>query len=658
LEFSSVMKNSFHSHCSIDISLFSVLLLGNFSSIRYNNQEETVMKKTLALLLALTMVLSLAACGSTKKEEKTETPAAAAEAPAAETTTVEPAAAAVPQIANIFYGGGTPQTIDPALNSASSGSNVIKLAFAGLMGFQWVDGEAKLAPELAESYEVSEDGCTYVFTLREGLKWSDGTDLTLQQIADSWNRAGSAELGADYGFLYDYIERNEDGTLNLTIDEAARTFTVKLAAPTAYFLDLCAFPTFYPVRTDVTDNEGMWATDPAKYIGTGAFRMTSYKVDDVITFEKNPYYWNAENVTLEAANCYLSEDNVAILTAYENGTACFINAIDPVEYDRLYATYPGELVMGDYIGTYYILFNVYKDYSPAGKQLSVQEQRKACFAIGQMVNRDELVNYVTMGGQAPATGFYPNGLADGYNANVRAAADYGSWYTGTNTPAAENADYTEDQVAAVKTLIDLGYAYTGTIEEGNITFTDFPSVEFAFNNSGANAAIIQYVQETWNKFGITATINQEAWATLQTKLKAGDAEAARMGWIADFNDCVNFLEIFICASGNNYPRLGRDIGDYTRSSDLTKDAGLGAYYGENGDQTWAEAYDAVVDQIKSCTDPAERAALCAQAEKTLMATGAVAPLYYYTNPYMLKPNVKGLIMMATGDVVWNYVTIE
>ncbi len=130
-------------------------------------------------------------------------------------------------------------------------------------------------------------------------------------------------------------------------------------------------------------------------------------------------------------------------------------------------------------------------------------------------------------------------------------------------------------------------------------FTDFPAIEFSFNNSGANAAIIQYVQATWAKFGITATINTEAWATLQTKLKAGDAEAARMGWIADYNDVTNFLDIFISASGNNYPRLGRDLGEYAKLPTATKDAGLGAYWGLNGDQTWADAYDALVNQIKA-----------------------------------------------------------
>lgn len=268
---------------------------------------------------------------------------------------------------SVYYGGGTPLSIDPALNSSSSGSNIIKLAFTGLMGFQWVDGEAKLMPELAESYTISEDSKTYVFTLREGLKWSDGSDLKASEIVASWNRAGSEELGADYGFLFDYIERNADKTLNVVADDDARTLTVQLVNPTAYFLDLCAFPTFYPVKTELADNEGTWATDPAKYIGAGAFTMTAYKVDDVITFEKNPYYWNAENVSLNGVNCYLSEDNVAILTAYENDTAQFINSIDPTEYNRLYSTYPGELVMGPYMGTWYVLFNVYKDMSPVTK---------------------------------------------------------------------------------------------------------------------------------------------------------------------------------------------------------------------------------------------------------------------------------------------------
>jgi oligopeptide transport system substrate-binding protein len=558
----------------------------------------------------------------------------------------------------VFFGGGTPLSIDPALNSAVNGSNVLKLAQVGLMGYQYVEGKPELKPELAESFTMSEDGLTYVFTLREGLKWSDGTDFLASDIVASWNRAASAELGADYGFLYEAIEGYADGKMNIVADDAARTLTVKLANPTPYFLELCGFPAFYPVKVSVTDNEGIWATKPETYIGMGPFRMTKYAVDDVISFEKNPYYWNAANVKLDGVNCYLSEDNAAILTAYENGTAQFIQSIDPTEYPRLQSTYPGELVFGKWIGTWYVLFNVHKDISPTGKQLTVQEQSKARFALGQLIDRQVLVEFITQGGQVPATGFYPQTLGDGLNADVRSAEGYGTWYTGTHTESKENAAYTEDQVAACKTLMDLGYAYTGKIETGDIKFTDMPAIDFAFNNSGANALIIQYVQEVWNTFGLTATINTEAWSTLQKKLKDGDAEAARMGWIADFNDCVNFLDIFISASGNNYPRLGRDIGTYTRATEVTKDAGLGAYWGPKGDQTWADAYDALDKQIKSTADLKERASLCAKAEEVLMATGAVAPMYFYTNPYMLKPNVKDVMMLPTGDVIWTYATVE
>ncbi len=594
------------------------------------------MKKYFALLLSLAMVMALAAGCSPK-----ETPAPAEE----------------PMIATAFLGGGTPLTMDPALNSASVGSNLIRLAQCGLMGHQLIDGKAELAPELAESYTLSDDKLTYTFTLRDGLKWSDGTDFKASEMVASWTRAASEDLGADYGFLFDIIEGYPD-TMNIVADDAARTLTVKLKAPTPYFLELCAFTTFDAVKTENADAEGAWAVDPATYVGMGPFKMTEYKIDDVASFEKNEYYWNAANVQLAGVKYYLSEDNVAILTAYENDTADYIQSIDPTEFDRLNETYPGELVFGDYIGTWYVLFNVHKDISPLGKQLTIPEQSKARFALGQLIDRVELVEEVTQAGQVPATGFYPKSLGDGLNADVRSAEGYGTWYTGTDTPSTVNAAYTEDQVAACQTLIDLGYAYTGTIATGDIKFTDMPAIDFAFNNAGANALVIQYVQETWNTFGITATINTEAWATLQQKLKAGDAEAARMGWIADFNDCVNFLEIFISNSGNNYPRLGRAIGDYTRASAVTTDAGVGAYWGDEGNQTWVDAYDALVAQIKACADPAERAALCAKAEKVLMETGAVAPMYFYTNPYMMKPTVKNLIQLPTGDVIWNYATIE
>lgn len=559
------------------------------------------------------------------------------------------------EIVNVMYGGGTPESMDPALNSASTGSNLIRLAFSGLMGNRVVDGVATKEPELAESYTISPDGLVYTFTLREGLKWSDGSDFFASDIVKSWNRAADVDLGAAYGFLFDVIDGYGTESLNVVADDAARTLTVTLKAPCAYFLELCGFTTFCPVKVDVADNEGAWATKPETFIGTGPFRMTSYKVDDVITYEKNPNYWNAENVKLGGVNAYLSEDSVAILAAYEADAVSFIQTMDPAEFERLNATYPGELQIKEQIGTYYVLFNVHKDLSPEGKAFSQAEQSKARYALGLMVNRQDLVDYVTMGGQVPATGFYPVALGDGANGVVRGEGQlYTEWYANTAVYSEEYENYTVDQVEGAKILMDLGYSYTGSLEGGDLTFTDVPVFEFAFNQNATNSAIVQYVQECWNLFGIQATINTEAWATLQTKLGNGDAEASRMGWVADFNDCVNFLEIFISASGNNYPRLGQDLGDYTRNTENTATAGTGAFWGPNNDQTWAECYDALVTAIKNETDAAKRAEMCAEAERILMATGAVAPLYYYTNPVMVKPNVENLAVLPTGDIVWNY----
>lgn len=584
------------------------------------------MKKILALVLALALVMAMSLT-----------------------------ALADGEIVNVMYGGGTPESMDPALNSASTGSNLIRLAFAGLMGTRVVDGVATSEPELAESYEISPDGLVYTFTLREGLKWSDGSDFLASDIVESWNRAADVNLGAAYGFLFDVIDGYGTESLNVVADDAARTLTVTLKAPCAYFLELCGFTTYCPVKVEVADNEGAWATKPETFIGTGPFKMVSYKVDDVIEYVKNENYWNAENVKLGGVNAYLSEDSVAILAAYEADAVSFIQTMDPAEFERLNATYPGELQIKEQIGTYYVLFNVHKDLSPEGKAFSQAEQSKARYALGLMVNRQDLVDYVTMGGQVPATGFYPVALGDGYTQVARGEGQtYTEWYANTAVYSEEYENYTVDQVEGAKILMDLGYSYTGSLEGGDLTFTDVPVFEFAFNQNATNSAIVQYVQECWNIFGIQATINTEAWATLQTKLGNGDAEASRMGWVADFNDCVNFLEIFISASGNNYPRLGQDLGDYTRNTENTANAGMGANWGPNNDQTWADCYDALVAKIKNETDPATRAQLCAEAENILMATGAVAPLYYYTNPVMVKPNVQNLAVLPTGDIVWNY----
>lgn len=157
-----------------------------------------------------------------------------------------------------------PAYLDPALNSSVDGGCLAVNSFVGLYTY---DKDGKLVPALSDGEpEISEDKTTYTFKLIES-KWSDGSELTAKDFAYSWNRAAAEATASDYSYLFDVIDKNDDGTLKVTADDDY-TLTVQLASPCAYFLDLCAFPTFMPVpqaSVEAADkdgsNPGAWAQE-------------------------------------------------------------------------------------------------------------------------------------------------------------------------------------------------------------------------------------------------------------------------------------------------------------------------------------------------------------------------------------------------------------
>jgi oligopeptide transport system substrate-binding protein len=211
----------------------------------------------------------------------------------------------------------------------------------------------------------------------------------------------------------------------------------------------------------------------------------------------------------------------------------------------------------------------------------------------------------------------------------------------------------------MKALIDLGYSYEGTIEGGDFKLTNFPTIEYALNFAGANQAIIEYIQAVWGRFGVTVTVNGEAWATLQDKVINGAFEASRMGWIADYNDAINFLDMFVGASGNNHTRLGKDVGAYMGDTSVTGDFGTGAYWGLNHNQTWADAYEKLISdiQLDASLTLEQRAAKIQEAETVLLDAGCIMPIYYYTLPYMMSDKLTGVMKLNTGDVLMNYASV-
>ncbi|MBP3273851.1 MAG: peptide ABC transporter substrate-binding protein, partial [Butyrivibrio sp.] len=325
-------------------------------------------KKLVSLVLASCMVLSLAACG----QSATSTETAPADTQATESAPADSANADAPaaepvgeQVINVCL-ASEPASLDPALNSAVDGATMINHLFSGLA--KWgldANGNLELQPdcaqELVEGVENEDGTVTYTYTLKDGLTWSDGQPVTAGDFVFAWNRAASQALAADYGYMFEVVDgyadiwadgATGDEKLNVTaIDD--KTLEVTLVNSIAYWNELLAFPTYMPVREDVVSNEA-WATDPSTYVNNGAYTMTAWDHNSVITLTKNENFVDADKVTMNEINFYLSDDANNQLANFENGDWQMIDDVPTNETASLKETYPDEFVTAGQLGTYYV----------------------------------------------------------------------------------------------------------------------------------------------------------------------------------------------------------------------------------------------------------------------------------------------------------------
>ena len=263
-----------------------------------------------------------------------------------------------------------PDTIDPALNSSVDGATMTAHLFSGLAKWeQDASGKLILAPdaatELVEGVMNDDGTVTYTYTLRDGLSWSDGKPVTAGDFEFAWKRAASAELGADYGYMYEVVQgygtENKDDLAVKALND--KTLEVTLANTVAYWNELLAFPAYFPVREDVVANEG-WATDPSTYVCNGPYTITGWDHNSVITLTKNEHYVDADKVTMNEIKFYLSDDANNMLTNFENGSWQLIDDVPTNEIANLKVEYPTEFVVAGQIGTYYACWNINEEILP------------------------------------------------------------------------------------------------------------------------------------------------------------------------------------------------------------------------------------------------------------------------------------------------------
>lgn len=632
------------------------------------------MKKVLTVMLCASMVLGLAACGSGNgSDSASNTPDAGTASTTAESTPASETGDATDTPAGGSNGlsvclASEPDTLDPALNSAVDGATLCAHLFSGLAkwgpdGNGGVELVADCAQELVEGVQNDDGTVTYTYTLRDGLKWSDGQDVVASDFVYAWNRSCSPLTAADYGYMLEVVDGyddvaavdadgnavNPDAKLNVEAPDD-KTIVVTLKTIVPYWNELLAFPSYYPVREDVVANEA-WATDPVTYVSNGAYTMTSWEHNSVITLSKNENYVDAAEVTMPEIKFYLSDDANNMLTNFLNGDWQLIDDIPTNEMAAMKEQYPDSYVVAGQLGTYYVCWNINEDILPAdsgltGKEAEVakNEIRKA---IALLFDRNYIVTEIGQAGQVPASSFVAMGLTDANGSQFYENAGHNDGFVGYYNVA---EDALENNFTEAIEVLKKYYEY----DEASGMFTNFPTLTYLYNTSEGHKAIGEYLQSALAVVGINMNLENQEWNTFLQTRKNGDYSIARNGWLGDYNDPISFLDMWTTASGNNDVQFGKGDNAATQaySLDLTD---LG-YETKVTDGTWAETYDVLISDIKMCTDNDVRYELMHRAEDMLMDTGCLCPLYYYTDVYMLNPNVKGFFSNPLGYKYFMYCT--
>ncbi|WP_418745576.1 ABC transporter substrate-binding protein [Frisingicoccus sp.] len=544
-------------------------------------------KRILSILLVATMVLGLAACGSKEAETKSAETTESAESG----ETAAPAEATGEKELKVQI-GPNPETMDPALNSAVDGGNMLLEVSECLL---IVDKDGQLQPGQAESWETSEDGLTWTFHLRDGLKWSDGSDLTAKDFEYSWKRVCDPEVAAPYaetvlGMVKGYdtaIKAKEEGgdieALAVTAQDD-KTLVVELSNPCTYFGSLAAFATLSPVQQATVEANGdAWATSAETYISNGPFHITEWVPNSHITMSKNPYYWNADAIKLDKLTFALIEDSNAAYSAYQSGELLMIKDVPTEEIPSLEGN--EDYYVDPIIGTYYVSLNLNKE------PFNIKEVRQA---LSLAIDRDYVAETLMQGTYTAATSFMGPGWVDTDGSDFQSNANNGE-------PYMDNSDFEANVEKAKQLLADAGYPNGEGI----------PQLTYSTNDTGYHKVVAEYLQQAWAEIGIDLKVETVEWASFTPMRRNGDYEISRNGWVGDYTDPSNMIELLYSTNGNN-------DGKYNNPE-----------------------FDAAIDESRSTIDPEARSAALHKAEDIMMEDMACLPIAYYNDFWLQSDKITG-----------------
>ena len=473
-----------------------------------------------------------------------------------------------------------PESLDPHKTATVYEANILRDLFMGLMVH---NAKAELEPGAAESYTASADGKVYTFKLRAGATWSDGSPVTADDFVFSWRRVADPATAAEYAYMLSPVVNADDVTAGKKKPDElgvkaidASTFEVTLNAPTPYFLEMLTHQATYPVSKANVEAKAADFTKAGNLVSNGAYVLAEFVPNDHIKAVKNAKFYDAANVKIDVVNYIPTEDRSTAMKRLEAGELDSNDDIPTEQLAELRTKFGDQVHLGPYLGTYYYAFKIKK---------APWDNVKLRQAVSMAIDRDQLAE-VWKNTMIPAYGFVPPGV-QGYETKLM---DY-----------AEMSQLDRED-AAKKVLTELGYGPDKPLK-----------MEIRYNTSENHKLTAVAIQEQLKPLGIEVTLLNTDTKTHYGHLEQhGDFDVARAGWIADYKDPGNFLDLCKTGTGNNYA-------EYTNKD-----------------------YDALMAAAASAPSPEDRMKKMSEAEAIGVARDlCVMPLLYYGFHTIVSNKLKG-----------------
>ncbi len=493
-----------------------------------------------------------------------------------------------------------PPSLHPGLAKDSTSGTVLRQTFEGLTR---IEADGKPHEAAAEKIEVSDDQTVYTFTLRDA-QWSNGDPVTAKDFEYAWKWALDPNNQSEYAYQLYYIKGGQaansgEGSLDdvgiKVVDD--KTLEVTLENPTPFFLELTAFYTYLPINSKIAEANKDWANDAGEnYTSNGPFVMKEWSHSDKIVLEKNEKYWDADTVKLTSIEMVMINDPNTELSMLDNGELDWAGSpTGTLPTDAMQALKDeGRLTTQSIAGIYNYKFNT------TVEPFNNVNIRKA---FAHAINRQEIIDNVAQGEQLPAMAIVPPSMF----------------------PESEKGYFPDNDVEKAKE-----YLQKGLEEMGLKDVSELPPISLSYNTSEGHQKIAQAIQDMWKtNLGVEVTLENSEWAVFIDKMHSLDYQVGRMGWLGDFNDAINFLEMYRDADGGN------------------------------NDTGWeSKEFQDLLAKSATEGDPEARQQILKDAEKVLMDDMPVMPIYFYTQNWVKVDNLKDVVVTGLGEVQYKWAHFE